>query len=37
MQTPTLGLDEVEKGKFILVEALKGTVSQGEHRQGLKV
>ena len=36
-QTPTLGLDGVEERKFILVEALKSAISQGRHRQGLKV
>ena len=37
METPTLSLDGVEEREFILVKALKGTVSQGRHRQGLQV
>jgi hypothetical protein len=37
IQIPTLGLDGIEERKFILVKALKGTVSQSRHRQGLQV
>lgn len=36
MRTGTLGLDWVEKGK-LLVEALKGCISQSGHRQRLQV
>lgn len=32
---PTLGLDWIEEGELVLVEALKGAVPQRRDRQGL--